>query len=101
MRREGKKHETRKPDRGDARKKPDKRLALLAAVASGDAALEDIAAELRREGIDSVSALLAMLREAVKNRRASEAAAKRIINLSHLTHKTPPDLVSGYRASSA
>jgi hypothetical protein len=64
---------------------------LLAAILVGDAAVDDLAAELRRQGIDSVSAVLDILRKTANDRLAAQAAAVRPINLPSMRKKTPPE----------
>jgi hypothetical protein len=80
-----------KSDRG----KPSNRAVdLLSAILVGDAAVGDIAAELRRQGIDSVPAVLEMVRKMARQRTAAQAAAVRPINLAGMRKKTPPQRVS-------
>jgi hypothetical protein len=83
-----------KSDRG----KPSNRAVdLLSAILVGDAAVGDIAAELRRQGIDSVPAVLEMVRKMARQRTAAQAAAVRPINLAGMRKKPPPRRVSNVK----
>lgn len=68
-----------------------KGLALLSAIAAGDAAVEDIAAELRRDGIDSLDAALAVLRDGIKAHEGEQANLARPINIQRFQNSTPMD----------
>ena len=67
---------------------------LLSAIVMRDAAVEDIAAELRREGIDSVDEVLALVRNAAKERVEAERNAKRPVNLALMARETPPERIA-------
>jgi hypothetical protein len=71
-----------------------KALALLAAIVEGDATIEDSAAELRGDGIDSIEAVLAHLRQDLRQRADEQADAVRPLDLRHMRKQTPPELVA-------
>ncbi len=73
---------------------PNKALELLSAIVVGDAAIEDIAAELRRRGIESVNGVLEMVRKVARERVAAQANAIRPINLQAMRKKSSPERVS-------
>ena len=73
---------------------PNKALELLSAIVVGDAAIEDIATELRRHGIESVNGVLEMVRKVARERVAAQENAIRPINLQGMRKKSSPERVS-------
>jgi hypothetical protein len=73
---------------------PNKALDLMAAVAGGDAAIEDIAGQLKRDGIDSVEAVLSMLRKGAIEHKSNARDVTKPINLKDQRNTTPREIVS-------
>jgi hypothetical protein len=68
-------------------------LKLISAIAHGDAKVEDIAAQLRKEGLDVLDVVLALVARASAAPR-ERVRAQRPIDLRHFSKPTPPDLVA-------
>lgn len=70
-----------------------KAFALLAAIVAGDTAIEDVIAELRSQGVDSVEATVNTLRQGVKQRKQNSANVLRPVSLRR-SMPTSPELVA-------
>jgi hypothetical protein len=69
-------------------------LHLLSAIVEGRASVEDISAELKRKGIDSVEAVLTMLSNGMKEHTARQKDAKKPISLEILRNKPSAEATS-------
>jgi hypothetical protein len=69
-------------------------LELLSALSLGDADIGDMASEFRSEGIESLEDVLAVIREAARQRKADEAQAIVPIDLQALRTKASPEDVA-------
>ncbi|MGS2751249.1 hypothetical protein ACVAMH_31185 [Bacillus zanthoxyli] len=73
---------------------PKRALALLTAITSGEAVVEDIAKELRNEGIQSLEELIVILRENIKEAKEDEINAMKPINFQNWRRKTSQESIS-------
>jgi hypothetical protein len=67
-------------------------LELISAIAHGDAKVEDVAAQLRKEGFDALDVVLALVSR-VSQAPRDRVRARRGIDFQHLSKPTPPELV--------
>ena len=68
-----------------------KALHLLSAIVHGDASVNDIAAELKRDGINSLEDAISLLRAGMRDRLADQNAAETLINLKSMRQKPGPN----------
>lgn len=73
---------------------PKRALALLTAITSGEAVVEDIAKELRNEGIGSLEELIVILRESINEAKEDEANAMKPVNFQNWRRKTSQESIS-------
>ncbi|MGH3365776.1 MAG: hypothetical protein ACRDOY_01050 [Nocardioidaceae bacterium] len=68
-------------------------LDLITAVAHRDAAPEDIVAQLRREGIDTLDVVVAALARASSSQATDHRRARRPIDVRSFSRPTPPEIL--------
>jgi hypothetical protein len=69
-------------------------MAFLAAVVAGEATVEDGVENLRREGIDSLDGMLALLRQDASRAQIERADALRLVNFAGMSREPSPEAVS-------